>query len=60
MFPEAEVLSLDGADYAYRSWLPRARVAQARQEQVQSIDYTNFKDSIRDSETMMQPWVHGL
>lgn len=48
VFPEAEVFSLDDADYAYRSWLPRARVAQAYQQQVLSIDYTNFKDSIGD------------
>ncbi len=50
VFPEAEVFSVDGADYAYRSWLPRARVAQACQQQVLSIDYTNFKDSIGNPE----------
>ena len=50
MFPEAEVFSLDDADYAYRSWLPRARVAKACQAQILSIDYTNFKDSIGDPE----------
>jgi hypothetical protein len=50
VFPEAEVFSLDCADYAYRSSLPRALVAKACQAQILSIDYTNFKDSIGDPE----------
>lgn len=48
VFPEAEVFSVAGADYAFRAWIPRVRVAQACQEHVQAIDYVNFKDSIDD------------
>ncbi|MGB1022261.1 MAG: hypothetical protein ACPGXW_05520 [Synechococcus sp.] len=48
VFPEAEVFSVAGADYAFRAWLPRQRVADAAQERVQSLAYTNFKDSIED------------
>ena len=50
VFPEAEVFSVAGADYTFRAWLPRARVASACMEQVESIDYVNFKDSIDDPE----------
>jgi hypothetical protein len=49
VFPEAEVFSIVGADYAFRAWLPRERVATAMEDQVQSIDYVNFKDSIEDT-----------
>lgn len=48
VFPEAEVFSVAGADYAFRAWLPRQRVATALREQVQSLSYANFKDSIND------------
>lgn len=50
VFPEAEVFSVTGADYAFRAWLPRQRVADAVQERVQSLAYSNFKDSIEDPE----------
>lgn len=50
VFPDAEVFSIEGADYAYRSWLTRAQVAKTCKEQVESIDYANFKGSITDSE----------
>lgn len=49
VFPEAEVFSVDGADYAFRAWLPRTRLAEAVQERVQTLAYDNFKDSIEDS-----------
>ncbi|WP_087067416.1 hypothetical protein [Cyanobium sp. NIES-981] len=60
VFPEAEVFSVEGADYSFRAWLPRARVAQACLEQVQAIDYVNFKDSISDSDyhdAAMDAWL---
>lgn len=48
VFPEAKVFSVAGADYAFRAWLPRQRVADGIQERVQSLAYANFKDSIED------------
>lgn len=48
VFPEAEVFSVTGADYAFRALLPRQRVADAVQERLQSLDYANFKNSIED------------
>lgn len=48
VFPDAESFSVAGADYAFRAWLPRQRVAEVMQQQVQAITYPNFKDSIRD------------
>ena len=49
VFPEADVFSVAGADYSFRAWLPRQRVADAVQERVQTLAYTNFKDSIEDA-----------
>lgn len=48
VFPEAETFSIAGADYAFRAWLPRERVAQVMRAQVEAIRCPNFKDSIRD------------
>lgn len=48
IFPEAEIFQVTGADYAFRAWLPRQRVAEVMQQQVRAITYPNFKDSIRD------------
>lgn len=48
VFPEAETFRIAGADYAFRTWLPRQRVAEVMQQQVQAITYPNFKSSIRD------------
>jgi hypothetical protein len=40
VFPEA--------DYRFRAWLPRERVAAVLTQQVESLAYTNFKSSIHD------------
>lgn len=59
VFPEAQVFSVPGADYAFRAWLPRARVAEACVEQIQSLSYANFKDSIDDPayhDAAMRAW----
>jgi hypothetical protein len=34
--------------HAFRAWLPRQRVAEVMQQQVEAIRYPNFKSSIRD------------
>jgi hypothetical protein len=48
VFPEADVTTTPAADYRYRAWLPRERVAAVLMQQVEAIAYPNFKDSIRD------------
>lgn len=48
VFPEAEVDTTPAADYRFRAWLPRERVIEAMQQQVENLAYTNFKSSIRD------------
>lgn len=48
VFPEAEVATTPGADYRFRAWLPRERVAAVLTQQVENLAYTNFKSSIRD------------
>ena len=35
-----------GTDYKYRVYLPRLRVAKVIQNEVESINYNNFKDSV--------------
>ena len=48
VFLEAEVATTPGADYCFRAWLPRERVAAVLMQQVESLAYTNFKSSIHD------------
>ena len=65
VFPEAEVFSVAGSDYAFRAWVPRQQVAEALQDQVMGIRYPNFKASIRDNayhEAALQAWsaMHGF
>jgi hypothetical protein len=48
VFPEAEPFRVANADYAFRAWLPRQRVVDVMQQQVEAISYPNFKSSIGD------------
>lgn len=48
VFPDAEVFSVPGSDYAQRAWVPRQQVAAALSERVMTLDYPNFKNSISD------------
>ncbi len=50
LFPKAEVTKTPDADYLYRASIPQAEVAKVIADQVQAIDYTNFKNSIPDDE----------
>jgi hypothetical protein len=49
VFPKAIVFSLQDSDYAYRAWVSRADVKAAMVNQVDNLDYTNFKDAISDN-----------
>ena len=48
VFPDIQESYTEDADYAYRAWVPRTEVAKAMAKQAMEIDYTNFKDSIKD------------
>lgn len=48
LFPNAEIFSKTPSDYKWRAWVSREDVAELMLQTVNSIDYTNFKDSIRD------------
>lgn len=48
LFPEAEVIEIDGRDYSFRAYLGRKEVGRAFGEVLGDISYPNFKDSIKD------------
>lgn len=50
VFPTAEVFTDRGADYLYRAYIKRSVVAAALTDQIQAIDYDNFKSSVADHE----------
>ena len=49
VFPDAKVERTPGNDYLYRARIKRQRIAEAMAVEVASIDYSNFKDSVRDN-----------
>ena len=48
-FPNSEVVEAAGTDYRFRAYLPRETVAAAIGKMVLSVDYGNFKASVRDN-----------
>jgi len=45
MFPDSTVFKGGGTDYLYRAFIPREVVSEAIKEQVDNLDYTNFKSA---------------
>jgi hypothetical protein len=50
VFPKAHVTTTPTADYQYRAFVLRTVVADKIADQVDAIDYTNFKDSVTDAD----------
>ncbi len=48
IFPSAKVEANKGTDYKYRAKVPRVAVAQALHDQVMTINYPNFKSTVKD------------
>ncbi len=48
LFPKAKVFQIEGSDYQFRALVSRKAVAEMVAKQVGSIEYDNFKNSIRD------------
>lgn len=49
VFPDAVVSESTTTDYRYRAVVSRIEVADALIGQVMSLDYSNFKNSVRDN-----------
>ena len=50
LFPDAKVKKTPERDYRYRAFIPREEVAERVKNLAEDIDYSNFKDSVRDPE----------
>lgn len=49
VFPGCKVQRTPGRDYLFRALLPRERVAATVAQHLMSVEYPNFKNSVRDS-----------
>lgn len=48
VFPNAEVQEVPGRDYQFRAYLPTRLVSAAIAANIESIDYGNFKSSVKN------------
>lgn len=48
LFPNAKIFSKTPSDYRWRAWISRSEVAELLLSTVMSLNYTNFKASIKD------------
>jgi hypothetical protein len=48
VFPQAQVVVGGGSDYRFRAALPEQEVADAISQRLLDVDYSNFKNSVRD------------
>lgn len=47
VFPQAFVEANKGTDYKYRARVPREQVAQVLHDQVMSLEWSNFKSTVK-------------
>jgi hypothetical protein len=47
-FPDEEIVEMKGSDYKYRIFTTKQKLADLMVERIMDIDYTNFKNSVRD------------
>ena len=50
LFPCSQVFSIPGSDYAFRAWVSRDELKAVMDREVSELDYTNFKNAIKDRE----------
>jgi hypothetical protein len=48
VFPEADVFEDNNADYKYRAFISKAKVAERMVLKVTEINYDNFKNSVKE------------
>lgn len=53
VFPEAQVITTDTADYRFRAMIHRDRVSQVMADEAHDIDYDNFKNSVAEDDRHM-------
>jgi hypothetical protein len=49
-WPDAEVIEMRNADYRFRAFIPERDVAEEVIKRLFMIEYTNFKESVEDSD----------
>lgn len=50
LFPKARLITTKEADYRYRVVVPREEVTKLLTARIQKLNYTNFKDSVKDDD----------
>ena len=50
IFPEADVFEDNNADYKYRAFISKAKVAARMMLKITEINYDNFKNSVKEFE----------
>ena len=50
IFPEADVFEDESADYRYRAFISKAKVAERMMLKMKEINYDNFKNSVKEIE----------
>ena len=48
IFPEADVFEDESADYRYRAFISKAKVAERMMLKMKEINYDNFKNSVKE------------
>lgn len=48
VFPDAKVTKTPDADYMYRTYIDATEVAEAIKKEIENIQYTNFKNSVKE------------
>jgi len=46
IWPDAKVVEWGGTDYRFRTFLPRKEVVDAMVQEIEALDYNNFKNSV--------------
>ncbi len=49
IFPEADVFEDESADYRYRAFISKAKVAERMTLKMKEINYGNFKNSVKET-----------
>ena len=60
IFPDADVFEDENADYKYRAFISKAKVAAKMMFKMTDINYDNFKNSVKESErrnTYSKVWM---
>lgn len=50
VFPGAKIIETKGNDYRFRAFIDKNEVAKVIADRITNIDYTNFKDSVKEKD----------